>query len=260
MENKLEILFSGTCAADFSPKLKEEYKNAFDLDARRSSSMLINGKYLVDCGPHTLDALRIARVDRNNISHIFITHLHDDHFCPENIKAIASERKKPLYLWIRENAPDPHIDNVIIKRIPLFKKENVEGSVAITGLLANHDESSYPLHLLIKIGEKQIFYGCDGGWLINQTYEYLKRAELHMAVFDCTVGDYLGDYRIAEHNCIPMLRVMLPSLKTEKIITEKTSVIFSHIAPSLHKPHKETAETAREMGAVLAYDGMNFEI
>ena len=57
-----------------------------------------------------------------------------------------------------------------------------------------------------------------------------------------------------------MLRVMLPSLMTEKIITEKTSVIFSHIAPSLHKPHKEAMKTVEKMGAILAYDGMNLEI
>lgn len=260
MENKLEILFLGTCAADFSPKLKEEYKGVFDLDARRSSSMLINGKYLVDCGPHTLDSIRIAGVDCNNITDIFMTHLHDDHFCTENIEIIAKGRKSPLCLWIREDAPDPHIENVEIKRISAFTEKKVGESVALTGLLANHEASSYPLHLLIKIGEKQIFYGCDGGWLINQTYEYLKRKELDAAILDCTVGDYLGDYRIAEHNCIPMLRVMLPSLMTEKIITEKTSVIFSHIAPSLHKPHTQTAEIVREMGAALAYDGMKLII
>ena len=260
MENKLEILFLGTCAADFSPKLKDEFKDSFDLDARRSSSMLIDGKYLVDCGPHTLDSLRIAGIDRECISHVFMTHLHSDHFCPENIESLAKGRKSPLYLWIREDAPIIELDNVIIKRIPIFKEEKAEDGVTVTGLLANHEASSYPLHLLIKIGEKQIFYGCDGGWLINQTYEYLKRKEVHMAVLDCTVGDYLGDYRIVEHNCIPMLRVMLPSLLTEKIITNYTKVIFSHIAPSLHKPHKETVKTVEEMGAILAYDGMNLEI
>ena len=93
MKNKLEILFLGTCAADFSPKLKDEFKDSFDFDARRSSSMLINGKYLVDCGPHTLDALRMAKVEREGISHVFMTHLHDDHFCPENIESLAKGRK-----------------------------------------------------------------------------------------------------------------------------------------------------------------------
>ena len=260
MKNKLDILFLGTCAADFSPKLEGEFKDAFDYDARRSSSMLIGGKYLVDCGPHTLDSLRIAKIDRESISHIFITHLHDDHFCVKNIRALAEGRKSPLYLWVREDSPVCKIDGVEIKRIPIYKEAKAEDGVYITGLKANHEGSAYPLHLLIKVGEKSIFYGCDGAWFINETFNALKGAKLDIAVLDCTVGDYLGDYRLGEHNSIPMLRVMLPSMKTERVITEKSKVIFSHIAPSLHKSHKETEGIAKEMGAVLAYDGMKIEI
>ncbi len=260
MKSNIDILFLGTCAADFSPKLKNEYKDKFDLDARRSSSMLINGKYLVDCGPHTLDSLRIAGIDRESISHIFITHLHDDHFCPENIRFMAEGRKSPLYLWVREDAPLCPIDGVEIKGIPLYKEVMVDNEVGITGLSANHEGVSYPQHFIIRIGDKKLFYGCDGGWFINEAYSYLKGAELSLAVLDCTVGDYLGDYRIGEHNCIPMLRIMLPSMRTEKIITDKTAVVLSHIAPSLHKSHKETDIIARELGAILAYDGMKIEI
>ena len=46
--------------------LKELYK--FDYDARRSSSILIDGEILVDCGIHTLDSLRIAGIDYDKIS------------------------------------------------------------------------------------------------------------------------------------------------------------------------------------------------
>ena len=50
----MEVLFLGTCAFDYSMKLKREFVDKFDLNARRSSSMLFDGRYLIDCGDHTL--------------------------------------------------------------------------------------------------------------------------------------------------------------------------------------------------------------
>ena len=74
------------------------------------------------------------------------------------------------------------------------------------------------------------------------------------------MGDYEGDYRIGEHNSIGMLRVMLPSLRTVNIIDGHTKVYFSHLAPSLHKSHTETEQIAKELGASVAYDGLEVEI
>lgn len=67
----MNILFLGTCACDYSPLLKTTYKDVFDKDARRSSCALVNGQYLIDCGEHCMDALRIAKVNLR-ISQIFL--------------------------------------------------------------------------------------------------------------------------------------------------------------------------------------------
>jgi hypothetical protein len=53
---------------------------------------------------------------------------------------------------------------------------------------------------------------------------------------------------------------MLPSLKKVEIIDEHTKVYFSHLAPSLHASHIETEKIANEMGASVAYDGLELEI
>ena len=124
---------------------------------------------------------------------------------------------------------------------------------------ANHDESAFPQHFLIESEGKSIFYGCDGAWLLNKTYYHLHKRHLDVAVFDCTTGDYEGEWRIGEHNGIPMLRVMLPSLKSVEAITDKTKVYFSHLAPSLHKSHDETEKIAHTLGAFVAYDGLCIE-
>ena len=258
--NLNKITFLGTCACDFSPKLNNELKNCFDKDARRSSAMLIDDRFLVDCGPHTLDALRIAGKDIRGITDVFITHLHGDHFNKDNINAIASAKAEPLRLFVREDASISGLENVKAVPMKLFTALNVDEGFSVTGLPANHDANAFPQHLFFEINGKTAFYGCDGAWFINSTYYFLKNKNLDLAVLDCTTGDYEGDFRMGEHNSIPMLRVMLPSLRTFNVIDGHTKLYFSHLAPSLHAPHSETVKIAAEMGASVAYDGLELNI
>ena len=76
----MDILFLGTCACDYSPLLQTTYKDVFDKNARRFSCALINGRYLLDCGQHCLDELRIAKIDLAQITDVFVTHFHSDHY------------------------------------------------------------------------------------------------------------------------------------------------------------------------------------
>ena len=254
------IQFLDTCACDFSPKLENEFKDSFDKDARRASAVLLNGKYLIDSGPHILDSLRISGANVDEITDIFVTHVHDDHFDIQKVKELAKDRKKPIRIWLREDTCLPPIENTEYIKMTPYTKYEAENGLFVTGVNANHDETAFPQHLIIEKDEKKIFYGCDGGWLLSKTYNFLRKADFDLMVLDCTMGDYIGDYRIFEHNSISTLRQMLPTLRNEKIITEKTKVVFSHIAPSLHKPHNELVDIARELFADVAYDGKIMEI
>lgn len=258
----MKVTFLGTSACDFSPRLDSDLKYRFDKDVRRSSSMLIDDRFLIDCGPHTFDALKTAGKDRGAITDLFITHLHRDHYNPKNIIALSKETRKTLCVWVSENADTSALDgqNIEIKKTKQFESYEVNASFTVTSLLANHDPSVYPQHLFFIINGKKVFYGCDGAWLFNRTYYFLKDKRLDLCVLDCTSGDYDGDFRMGEHNSIPMLRVMLPSLRTFKVIDELSNVYFSHLAPSLHATHEETAKIAAEMGANVAYDGLEINI
>lgn len=256
------ITFLGTCACDFSPRLETELKDKFDLDARRSSSVLINDSVLIDCGPHTLNSLDILSIPYSQITDLLVTHLHSDHFDSKNIEILAKDRHTPLKIWVREDAEIENIPNVEIMRMKPYEHYFVGGfeGFTVTGMLANHIAESFPQHFLIERNRKKIFYGCDGAWLLSPTYYHLCQAKLDMAVFDCTTGDYVGDYRMAEHNSIPMLRLMLPSLEAFGVIDGNTKVYFSHLAPSLHESHHKTVEIARGMNADVAYDGLSVNI
>jgi ribonuclease BN (tRNA processing enzyme) len=54
--------------------------NAFGAEGRAFSSVLLNGKYLFDCGPTLLQQLRKASVDHRQVEAVFISHFHADHF------------------------------------------------------------------------------------------------------------------------------------------------------------------------------------
>lgn len=256
----MKITFLGTCACDFSPKLKDEFKNCFDKNARRSSAMLIDDRFLIDCGPHTLDSLRIAGKDGSKITDLFITHLHKDHFCPENVNELSKDRLEPLRVWVRIDADLTMLKNVCVNGMHPFWRHDVADGFSVIGLPANHDAKATPQHFFFDLNGKTAFYGCDGAWMLNSTYYFLKDRKLDLAVLDCTTGDYEGDFRMGEHNSIPMLRVMLPSLRTFKVIDGHSEVYFSHLAPSLHIAHDETVLIAAEMGAKVAFDGLEFEI
>ena len=255
-----EILFLGTCACDYSPLLASVYKDTFDKDARRSSCALVNGQYLFDCGEHCLESLRIAKVNLSEISDIFITHLHSDHYNKEHIAVIAKASERVLRVWVREDAKVPDIPNVEWQYMQKAKQYAVSECVSVTGLLANHDAGCYPQHILLEVNGKKLFYALDGAWFLNETWYQLKCAEVDFLVLDATCGDYAGDYRIGEHNTIPMIRVMLPSLKTWKVVKDSTKIYLSHIAPSLHKPHQETEKLIETDGLKLAYDGLQVNI
>ncbi len=258
----INFQFLGTCAADFSPKLKTDFVDCFDKNARRSSAAIINGRYLVDCGVHTIDSLRIAGIPLENITDVFFTHLHGDHYQATNLAKIAAAKSEPLRVWVANEAKIAKIDNTVIIRMPKLAQAEVDENVFVTGLYANHDEKCAPQHLLFEIDGKRILYATDGGWVVNASYNFLRQQTptLDALILDCTCGDYEGEWRIGEHNSIPMIRIMLPSFRKVKIIDDETRVYITHLAPSLHKPHDETVEIMKEVGALVAYDGLEIEI
>jgi hypothetical protein len=109
------------------------------------------------------------------------------------------------------------------------------------------------------INGKQLLYALDGGWFLTASYKYLQNRNLDMMILDATCGDYVGDYRMGEHNSIPMIRLMLPSLKTWGAINDQTEIYLSHLAPKLHVSHDETVDLVAKDGMKVAYDGLELE-
>lgn len=250
----LDLLFLGTGAADRMSI--EQEKDFTQKDKRRCSSALLNGHILLDCGPHIINALTAANIHTSDITDIVLTHLHRDHFDVNSINILASKNPN-LKLWYKEDSEFLIKPSCTLMPMKCFEEYSV-GETLMTSVPANH--SAYPQHLSIKCGEKSLFYGLDGAWFLNETIEYIRDKKYDIFVFDATVGDYLGDYRIGEHNSIPMIRMMIPSLKTLNIITEHTKLVLSHLAVCLHKSYEETCEIVKEDDFIISFDGYQMNI
>lgn len=259
----MKIRFVGTCACDYSPLLKTVYKDSLDKNARRSSCALIDGHILIDCGDHTLDSLRIQEISRADIDILFLTHLHNDHYRPENIKAVAAAAERTLKVYAHAAAVPELTEalagaNVEITGLPYLEKTQIGEDAFVTALPANH--TRFPSHYLLEIGGKKLYYATDGAWIMYDALYYLKGQNVDMIAFDGTCGDYEGDFRIAEHNSIRMIRSMCRSLKKLGVYKKDAKLYLTHIAPSLHMSHEETVEKAKKSKLLVAYDGLEEEI
>ena len=250
------IQFLGTGAADYSATILEDFPEQFNPDTRRASAALLDRRYLIDAGPHVINSLQIAGMNPADITDLFFTHLHKDHYQPASIQALAAGDRPPLRVWLREDAVFPEIPGVELHRMHLHETYRISNALTLTGLPANHDQESYPQHLLIEANGKKLYYALDGAWVINSTFNVLRNAHLDMLVLDGTCGDYVGDFRLGEHNSIPMIRLMLPSFRTVGIIDDHTTVYISHLARTLHKSHSETVAICEASGFHVAYDGL----
>ncbi|MBQ8428768.1 MAG: MBL fold metallo-hydrolase [Clostridia bacterium] len=260
MNNNFEFTFLGTSAADFSLLRTTNCHDRFDKNARRASCILLNDSFLIDCGMHVLDSLRIAKKDISKISDVFITHFHADHFIQNHVEAIAEGKTTPLRLWCREDAQLPEIKNVEVIKMNEGESYHLAHAINVKAVYANHEESSFPQHYIFELNGKKVMYATDGAWISNRAFLCLRKAKLDVLVIDATCGDYMNDYRLAEHNSLPMLRMMMPFLKAAEIIHNETKIYLTHLAPSLHKPHDETQALVKDDGFIVAYDGMTFSV
>lgn len=252
-----KILFLGTGAADWEIENKDGF-------FRRNSSALINNDLIVDCGSHIFDFSESFKLDKlyDNVTDIIITHNHSDHFSKESIFKIAEKQKIRLgcsKAVMKKIGEHKNIEYTIFAPFKEYKM----GKYKILPVLANHDvvtmgdDTSFH-YIITTEDEKVVFYGLDGAWFLRPTWEAMRNYKFDVMIFDCTVGDS-DDWRIFEHNTIPMLRMMVKEIENQKTVKENGVMIASHLARTLHVSHEETVEILNKINLKVAYDGMSIE-
>ncbi len=200
---------------------------------RRNSSLLIDDCLLIDPGADVPDALHSFDKNVNEIKYIINTHMHSDHYNENTVCYLTEANFYPM------SAGDVQ----------------VIGKYTVTALRANHSTVQDAVHFIISDGERNLFYGLDGAWLIYDEANAIIKNGVDIAVFDATIGDVPGDYRIFEHNNLNMVVEMKNSL--EKHIKR---FFISHMARTLHTSHNELVQRMKPHNIEVAFDGCEIEI
>ena len=253
----MKVKLLGTGAADFLPSLKDTNRYTVDIEIRRSTCTLIDETLLIDCGPHLLDEIKLFGGDITKMDNILLTHYHGDHINKEVLTEFVSLRGKKVNLWYNEEIAMPEIEGVILKPIKIQQEFEVDG-FKITALAANHNKGA--VHYSIEKDDKKIFYGCDGAWLLMDTFYFMKDKGYDMMIMDATMGNYDGDWRVCEHNSIPMVKMLVKSFKSYGVTKEDTKIVLDHLARTLHRSYEITQEAVKDEGFIIGYDGLELEV
>lgn len=231
----MNLLFLGTGAADWDISLADSSP-----EFRRNSSLLIDGKLLIDPGACIFEFEKTFGYESlfGGVTDVINTHKHSDHWCPDSLSKL--EKNGAAY--------HPAADGDVIETADYI----------IRAYAANHGTVTDAVHFVVesKADGKRLFYGCDGAWMFYPTYRALcALGHIDMMIFDGTIGDIHGDYRIFEHNNAAMVLEMKDTFSN---ICGRFMV--SHLARTLHGNRAETDAFFAAHGVAAAYDNMRVEI
>ena len=243
----MKFRFLGTGAADWNgPDARGEH--------RRLTSTLIDNSLLIDFTATAQDMLSDAAAVKN----ILITHSHGDHFDPSAIASLA-----PAVLYAHESwAGEIAIDGVEVHPVSIGQWTQA-GDYEIMALPSNHSTArahEQTVNYLIRKDNQTFLYATDGAWIPNRSMHLMKGMNLCGMAIDATIGDgHAGDYRIFEHNSLPMIRIMVETMKKTGLLKPDAKVFLTHMARTLHGTQKEVEESLSDP-FVVCFDGMETEI
>lgn len=191
--------------------------------------------FLVDCGASSLVAMRQQGIEPNDVSKIFITHLHGDHFggLPFFLldAQFASKRNLPLtivgppglrerlmqameVLFPRSSQAEPVYDLKLLELGPR-SPTTIEG-VTVTAFPAAHFSGAPSYSLRIEVDAKVFVYSGDTQWT-----ETLIEASAGADLFACEC--YVFDEDVALHNSFARIMENRSRLTCKRIIVTHMS-------------------------------------
>ena len=262
----MKLLFLGTGAAGAIKTPNAEIKPG----QRRCASMMIDDTVVVDVALQSFDYATELGKNTAAVTDIFLSHTHGDHYCKATLMQYVAAAKEKINFWCHETAVQYlNLTEEEAARINICPVQNMQkfqaAGMTVTALPANHvaGPKEQPTHYIFEKDEQVLFYGCDGGWFRCETWQYLfrKRIVLTAAILDCTVGELPGNFRIAEHNTVPMLRLMKTAMLENGILPPKATLIANHLGvPPYNLAKKDDYGLLTELGMVVAYDGLEMEL
>lgn len=258
----MKLLFLGTGAADWN--ISRRVDGQF---FRRFSSALVDKSLLIDPGPHIFDF-----AEKNGTPEMFcgvrsvvVTHSHADHLNAESVKKLAGYGELTVYCdpAVEKKLIGAGVDGVRFVALKPFESVVTPDGYTIVPCRSNHGPylpGENTLNFIIENGGRSFFYGLDSGWIMYDTWLTIKEKRPNAVVFECTLGDCPGDDRMFGHTGIPMIEIMLETMRAQHGPADDAKYYTSHMALTLHGTHEELVRRLEPLGVTPAFDGMCVEI
>ena len=235
-------------------------------DIRTRAAALVDGELKIDFGPDTLAQIHRDSLDPRQWTATVFTHSDEDHLT-------VSEFQYFLYPFNdNDNLPfaifgNSAVCDLIRQRYPGWPIEITEthafhafehGPFRITPVAANHKPDEETHNLIIERDGRKLIYATDTGIWCEKTFDFLRGAQAHALVIECTDGfkksTYNGHLDIAE--CVGMVH----RLGEFGGLAPDARVVTTHHSHQGGARHCDLVKALGKFGIEPGFDGMEFEV
>lgn len=275
----MKIKYLGTAAAEGYPAMFCDCENCRKAmksggkNIRSRSQAIIDDTLLIDFPCDTYYHCLLNGINLHDIKNCLITHVHRDHLYPVDLlyfkpgfshpapdymlNMYGSEDVKKSLEGVLPEAVKKHFTNITLEPFNPF----TVGKYTVTAMKAYHGTDN-PYIYSISDGEKTLLYGHDTDIFPEETWEYMKKANLHfdLVSLDCTEGGYeeLGYHG---HMCIGRNIKCRDRMRSEGLIDENTVVVLNHFSHNgKDSNYADFEPMAKEFGFETSFDGMEIVI
>lgn len=283
--------FLGTAAADVLPNPLCDCPLC--RDARKSPKMgrlrsmfLLDSENLIDCGPDFAASVMRHGIDITNLKNVFLTHTHEDHFCPSNAGLIEMSRthhNDPVTLYLSESAYQSVIrkaelmkaefstaDSIIALNLGIVLPQPIKtgipffaGGYEVLAVDTTHKASptETAINYRFKKGEKSLLYACDTGYYIPRSLEQLEGSRLDYLILEGTWGSETKK-DASSHLNGPAFIDQLEIFAKYGIIRDDTKIYCTHINHKHewnHDAYQSFFLQNTHRNVTIAYDGLIIE-
>ena len=236
-------------------------------DIRSRASIRFGAAHQIDLPPDHWYHEAVLGADFSGLEHLFISHSHQDHWSPRSLLFLQSPfgygRSGPLHIYGNEAVIQPtremykarEGDTLVFHQIEPFVPVQA-GDFVFTPLRARHMESETCLIYLVHANDRTVLYGCDTGWLPDDTWEFLEGQRLDAIIFECTLGPHDGGHGHGDFAKILALKERLE----EAGAFNDGIFIATHFSHNVGLLHSEIEYVVNEHQIQTAYDGMEISL
>jgi len=272
----MKLIFLGTGAAEGIPAMRcrcERCRQARVLgcrELRQNSGLYIQGdrgeRILIDCPSQTKARLNDFGVDDGELSHLLVTHYHQDHtngfyFLAGNTAKNGVTVDSPLSVFLSRDSRDSLVEQFhpreavsfhIIRHMDRFRT----GEISVTALETNHlafsqgDEGRVCLGFLLESSSSTVAYLADASrHLPSDTEALLREMKPDCLILECTFAGFPENTRHLDIPAVLDLKERIPAKR----------IILTHISHR-NLGHGELTALMEKHGIETAWDGMTAEI